>query len=395
MLNHYIRIVACSICILFLFGCMTDQSPSATGIIQDAQGRFQINDTCLTLDESSSASVRFGGTILYDESDIKDRNGVFGLHWIGDDQENIGIIPVDSFEMISSPNGKAVAFMGIKQGETISDKKIYILENAVYSETGFNDWGQYPVWTENNLLMGTVPDVNNKTVKIIINHLDDKSTEWKTVSLPEMLSNISKISNSGFLSYNWYKKAPDGAKLAVIDINTGKQIAAYADVTYKVIPLWGGYKYNLKGNRILTISSNSPYQQELWEIDIEGGGDPVQVTDFHSKYPFALIYYDFSWSPSNQWFVGKVLLSPTKNAYDDVAASSQLFLIDLEKSTGFVLCRQIAADAQTAVIWSPDSKYFALSIEDKIWVIDPLTLKSRLLVDRKGVPVTVMGWTIP
>ncbi len=76
-----------------------------------------------------------------------------------------------------------------------------------------------------------------------------------------------------------------------------------------------------------------------------------------------------------------------------ITAAKYLYLVDLEYRVAYPFCEPL--DGPEHVAWSPDSRLFALSIGDRLWIVDPTTRKSRLLLERPGISLTVLGWTIP
>lgn len=249
--------------------------------------------------------------------------------------------------------------------------------------------------------MGTDWDFEKGTITVITTDLITGAIQENTIRDRSMSSEPApKIASNGVLTYVWYQNY-EGPRLVVYDMKTNTEITRYKDILYQIRPSWYGYLLNPQGTHILSISSLSGegydgWQQELFGVEI--GKEPVQITNFHSIYPYTLIYdINFggqNWSPNNRWIILNVLTSETKQI-DSSINPSWLFLVDLEKNIGYQICQQINPKDQHSITWSPDSKYFALSINDKIWVINPTTLDNRLLVEKTGIPLRVLGWTIP
>lgn len=359
---------------------------------------FHIIDKCVALENNKNFQI--SGTVWYDEDNIL-HTGEFGLHWRGNDLQDVGVLPVDSSYMIVSPNGNDALFYGHKNGTDVLDSQLYNLNNRVYNDSVIKELNYSPILTENNLLLSTSWNIEKRTTTVTTTDLSTGTVQENAVRDSSMSTEPApKIASNGVLTYIWYQNY-EGPRLVVYDTKTNTEITRYKDILYQIRPSWYGYLLNPQGTHILSISSLSGegydgWQQELFGVEI--GKEPVQITNFHSIYPYTLIYdINFggqNWSPNNRWIILNVLTSETKQI-DSSINPSWLFLIDLEKNIGYQICQQINPKDQHSITWSPDSKYFALSINDKIWVIDPTTLDSRLLVEKAGIPLQVLGWTIP
>lgn len=382
-----------SILVFSLFAC-SEKTQFFTGNPEF----FQIKNPCVSL--VNNKNINISGTVWYDEDDIL-HTGEFGLHWQGNDLHDSGTLPVNPSYMLVSSNSKDALFYGYQNGVDILDAQIYNLNNRIYNNSPIKQLNYSPLLAENNLLMGTSWDTEKKTIKTTTTDLETGIIQENTIRDSSMSSEPApKIASNGVLTYIWYQNY-EGPRLVVYDTKTNAEITRYKDILYQIRPSWYGYLLNPQGTHILSISSLSGegydgWQQELFGVEI--GKEPVQITNFHSIYPYTLIYdINFggqNWSPNNRWVVLNVLTSETKQI-DSSVNPSWLFLIDLEKNIGYQICQQINPKDQHSITWSPDSKYFALSINDKIWVIDPTTLDNRLLVEKAGIPLQVLGWTIP
>jgi hypothetical protein len=387
-----IKFLLITILVFSLFAC-SEKTLLFTG---DSKS-FQIKNSCVSL--VNNKDVNISGTVWYDEDDIL-HTGEFGLHWQGNDLQDTGLLTTDSSGMFISPDGKNAIYYGYQSGADILDAQIYTLNNHIYNTSLIKRLHYSPILTENNLL-GTDWDIEKRTITVITTDLITGTVQENTVRDSSMSTEPApKIASNGVLTYIWYQNY-EGPRLVVYDTKTNTEIARYKDILYQIRPSWYGYLLNPQGTHILSISSLSGegydgWQQELFGVEI--GKEPVQITNFHSTYPYALIYdINFggqNWSPNNRWVILNVLTSETK-PIDSSVNPSWLFLIDLEKNIGYQICQQINPKDRHSITWSPDSKYFALSINDKIWVIDPIILDSRLLVEKVGIPLQVLGWTIP
>lgn len=369
-------------------------------ILAKNSSEFVIQDNCVSLSNHDNTDINIQGVIWYEEDSIL-YPGSFGLQFIGNSRQDKGILPVNPIQMIISPGGNEALFDGYEAGVDILNSRVYRLTDHEYQTTELEWRWNSPIWADNNLLLGTSWDFENGTITVVTTDLKTGISKQTSVADRGMSSEPApKIARNGILTYLWYSNF-EGPRLVVYDTNTNKEIARYKDISYIMRPSWFGYLLNPQGTHILSISSlvGEGYdgkQQELFGVEI--GKEPVQITDFHSKYPYALIYdINFggqTWSPDNRWIVLNVLPSET-GQFDSSIDPSWLFLIDLEKNVGYQICQQINPNDQHSMTWSPDSRHFALSINDKVWVVDPKTLESRLLVKRPGVPLRVLGWTIP
>lgn len=359
---------------------------------------FHIIDKCMTLENNKNFQI--SGTVWYDEDNIL-HAGEFGLHWHGNDLQDVGMLPVDSSYMMVSPNGNDALFYGYKNGTDILDSRLYNLNNRAYNNSAIKQLNYSPILTEDNLLLSTIWSIEKRTMTVVATDLSTGTFQENVVRDSSMSTEPApKVASNGVLTYIWYQNY-EGPRLVVYDTKTNTEIARYKDILYQIRPSWYGYLLNSQGTHILSISSLSGEgydgsQQELFGVEI--GKEPVQITDFHSKYPYTLIYdINFGgqrWSPDNRWIILNVLPSETRQI-DSNVNPSWLFLIDLEKNIGYQICQPITPTDQHAIMWSPDSQYFALSINDKLWIINPKTLASRLLVEKTNIPLQVLGWTIP
>jgi hypothetical protein len=387
-----IKVLLINILALSLFAC----SEKALLFTGDPES-FQIKNSCVSL--VNNKDINISGTVWYDEDDIL-HTGEFGLHWQGNDLQDTGLLTADSSGMIISSNGKNALFPGYQNGVDILDAQIYTLNNRTYNNSPIKQLHYSPILTENSLLE-TDWDFEKGTITVITTDLTTGAIQENTIRDRSMSSEPApKIASNGILTYVWYQNY-EGPRLVVYDTKTNTEIARHKDILYQLRPSWYGYLLNPQGTHILSISSLSGEgydgaQQELFGVEI--GKEPVQITNFHSKYPYTRIYdINFGgqrWSPDNRWIVLNVLPSESRQI-DSSVDPSWLFLIDLEKNIGYQICQQINPKDQHSITWSPDSRHFALSINDKIWVIDPKTLESRLLVEKPGIPLRVLGWITP
>lgn len=385
--------------ISFIFVLLISSCSKDLQSFQDGRGSFYIEDSCVKLSNESAQSIVFPGIIWYDENNFSSYKGQFGLHSIESEGNVNSVISIDPINMMVSPNGKNAIFNGYEFD--ILNSKFYLLKKYEYEEMKIERLYNSPRWMGDNSLLGTDWDFEKGTITVITTDLTTGVIQENTIRDRSMSSEpAAKIARNGVLTYIWYQNY-EGPRLVVYDTKTNTEIARYKDILYQIRPSWYGYLLNQQGTHILSISSLSGegydgWQQELFGVEI--GKEPVQITNFHSKYPYALIYdINFggqNWSPDNRWIVLNVLPSETRQI-DSSVNPSWLFLIDLEKNVGYQICQQINPKDQHAITWSPDSRYFALSINDKIWVVDPKTLESRLLVEKSGIPLEVLGWTKP
>jgi len=388
-----------SIIISFIFALLISSCSKDLRSFQDGHRNFYIEDSCIKLNSKFAQSISFPGIIWYDENNFASYKGQFGLHWIDNEGKTNSVISIDPVSMIISPDGKNAIFNGYELD--IQHSKFYLLKKYDYEETKIKRLYNAPIWKDDISLLGTSWDFEKGTITAITTDLNTGVIQENAIRDRSMSSEPApKIANNGILTYIWYQNY-DGPRLVVYDTITNKEVARYKDITYQIRPSWYGYLLNPQGTHILSISSLSGEgydgkQQELFGVEI--GKEPVQITDFYSKYPYTLIYdINFGgqrWSPDNRWIVLNVLPSETEQI-DSSVNPSWLFLIDLEKNVGYQICQQINPKDQHSITWSPDSQYFALSINDKIWVVDPKTLESRLLVEKPGIPLQILGWTTP
>ena len=388
--------------LMFLSSCAPRQETSGLSAFHDARGQFKFDDQCISLNnDTSPSSIQFSGTVWYSEENILNKNGRFGLHWSGNNIQDTGTIPINPYTMIISPDGKTAAFDGNKVEEPIGGGGVYLLTGRNYQKTNLKFLDSNSVLTEDNIVMYATANWEHNIISANTYNLKTGETQEKDFSGDSMSSEpLAQLGRTGILAYDWYRNF-DGPRLVLLDSKTGKEIARYKDISYQVRPFWYGYTFNQNGTRIISISDrwdgDQPYQQELFGVDATNpDAKPVQITDFHSKYPYALIY-DYgtqAWSPNNRWII-LTILSSQKEPLDSSTDPKSLFLVDLEKSVGYQLCQELGSKGVKSSAWLPDSQYFALSINDKIWVVNPQTLESRLLVDRPGVTLSVLGWTIP
>lgn len=393
--NHAKQGIAISFIFVFLISSCT----KGFQMFQDGHEKFYIEDSCIKLNNETTQSISFPGVIWFDENNFASYKGRFGLHWIDSKEKNNSIISVDPISMIVSPDGKNAVFNGYKLD--VQQSKFYLLKEFDYEEANIKRLYNSPVWKDDTSLLGTDWDTEKRTITVITTDLTTGTVQENTVRDSSMSTEPApKIASNGILTYIWYQNY-EGPRLVVYDTKTNREIARYKDINYQIRPSWHGYLLNPQGTHILSISSLTGegydgWQQELFGVEI--GKEPVQITNFHSKYPYALIYdINFggqNWSPDSRWVVLNVLTSETKRINSSVNPS-WLFIIDLENNVGYQICQQINPKDQHSITWSPDSKYFALSINDKIWVVDPKTLESRLLVEKTDIPLQVLGWTVP
>ncbi len=363
-------------------------------------GNFRFSETCLSLANEDSREFDIKGSIWYEEDYILGA-GRFGLHWIGNTASDAGTLPVSpASRLYISPDGKEILFYGYEEGMDILDRRIYhIFEDKSYEVTNIKRLGESPVWTEDNKILGTDWDFHEHRISVIVTDIDTGiATRYDHLDGGMSSEAMAKVGRNGLLVYLWYSNF-EGPRLVVYDIWNDREVARYKDITYEIRPSWHGFLLNPEGTRILAISSlwGEEYdgkQQELFEVEI--GKAPVQVTNFHARYPYFLIYdLNFGgqrWSPDNRWVVITAIPSETREI-NATTAAQYLYLIDLEHRVAYPFCEPL--DGPESVAWSPDSRFFALSIGDKLWVINPETRESRLLLERSDIPLKVLGWTIP
>lgn len=381
--------------ILLLVSCS-----NTTQLFEQDYRKFGLEKDCLPLASELHENIKFQGSIWFEEDSIL-HSGKFGLQWIGSSLQDTGTLPINPIYMIVSPDGKEALFDGYEVGVDVLDSQIYVLKNHEYQKTKTKWFNYSPILKDANTLLGTSWNIEKRTTTVITTDLSTGTVQENAVRDSSMSTEPApKIASNGVLTYIWYQNY-EGPRLVVYDTKTNTEIARYKDVLYQLRPFWYGYLLNPQGTHILSISSLSGEgydgaQQELFGVEI--GKEPVQITNFHSKYPYTRIYdINFGgqrWSPDNRWIVLNVLPSETRQI-DSSVNPSWLFLIDLEKNIGYQICQQINPKDQHSITWSPDSKYFALSINDKIWVVEPRTLESRLLIEKPNIPLQILGWTIP
>ncbi len=363
-------------------------------------GNFRISQTCLSLANEDSREFDIEGSIWYEEDYILS-TGRFGLHWIGNTDSNAGTLPVSPVSRLYiSPDGKEILFYGYEEGMDILDRRVYhIFEDKSYRVTNIKRLGESPVWTEDNKILGTDWDFEKHRISVIVTDIDTgAATRYDHLDGGMCSEAMAKVGRNGLLAYLWCTHFE--GRLVVYDIRNKREVAQYKDITYQVRPSWYGFLLNPEGTRILAISTPfgkkgyEGHQQELFEVEI--GKAPVQVTNFHAKYPYFLIYdLNFGgqrWSPNNRWVVIKAIPSETWEI-NESTATIVLYLVDLKNREAYPFCEP--TDGFEHVAWSPDSRFFALSIGDKLWVINPETRESRLLLERSDIPLKVLGWTTP
>jgi len=362
-------------------------------------GNFRIGQTCLSLASEGDADLDIEGSIWYEEDYILGA-GRFGLHWIGNTDSNAGTLPVSPVSRLYiSPDGKEILFYGYEEGMDILDRRVYhIFEDKSYEVANIKRLGESPVWTEDNKILGTDWDFHEHRISVIVTDIDTGiATRYDHLDGGMCSEAMAKVGRNGLLAYLWCTHFE--GRLVVYDIWNEREIAQYKDITYQVRPSWYGFLLNPEGTRILSISTprDEGYdgnQQELFEVEI--GKAPVQVTNFHAKYPYFLIYnLNFGgqrWSPDNRWVVITAIPSETWEI-NDITAAKYLFLVDLEDKVAYPFCEPL--NGPDYIAWSPDSRFFALSIKDKLWVVDPKSRESRLLLKRPGISLRALGWTIP
>ncbi len=371
----------------------------STQIFFNHSGEFRISQTCLSLAEEGNTDLDTEGSIWYEEDYILGA-GRFGLHWIGNTESEAGTLPVSSTSRLYiSPDGKEILFYGYEEGMDILDAQIYhLFEDKSYEVTNIKRMGELPVWTEDNKTLGTDWDFHENRISVIVTDIDTgTATRYDHYDGGMSSEPMAKVGRNGLLASlcaNHFE-----AHIVVYDIWNDREVAQYKNISYGVRPSWYGFLLNPEGTRILAISSlwGEEYdgkQQELFEVEI--GKAPVQVTNFHAKHPYFLIYdLNFGgqrWSPDNRWVVIKAIPSETREI-NEITATKVLFLVDLKNKVAYPFCEP--TDGFEHVAWSPDSRFFALSIKDKLWVVEPTTKKSRLLLERPGIPLQVLGWTSP
>ncbi len=371
-------------------------------IVLNPSSSFRFSERCVSLADAGNTDLDIEGSIWYEEDHILGA-GRFGLHWIGNTASEAGTLPVSpaSRRLYISPDGKEILFYGYEEGMDILDAQIYhIFEDKSYEVTNIKRLGESPVWTEDNKILGTDWDLHEHRISVIVTDINTGiATRYDHLDGGMSSEPMAKVGRNGLLAYVWYSNF-EGPRLVVYDIWNDREIARYKDINYEVRPSWYGFLLNPEGTRILSISTplgKKGYegkQQELFEVEI--GKAPVQVTNFHAKYPYFLIYdLNFGgqrWSPDNRWVVITAIPSETWEI-NATTAAKYLYLVDLEHKVAYPFCEPL--DGPAHVAWSPDSRFFALSIGDRLWVVDPTTRESRLLLERPDISLTVLGWTIP
>lgn len=395
MKNHAVAVLGNFILLLLLVSCSSDKH-----LFTKDFETFQIKNSCVQLATQVHENIKFQGTVWYDEDNIL-HSGTFGLHWMGSQPEDTGVLPIDPIQMFVSSDGAKAIFDGLEADLKRFDPKIFLLENRKYQKAKITRLYNSPVWTDDDLWLGTKWDFESGTITAVTTDLKTGNSQESVIADRSVSSEPApKIARNGILTYNWYQNYA-GPRLVVYDTVANREVARYKDISYQIRPACYGNLLGPEGTHIVSVSSllGEGYdgkQQELFGVKI--GEEPVQITDFHSKYPYALIcginFGGQRWSPDNRWIVINVLPSET-GQFDSSVDPNWLFLIDLEENIGYQICQQINPKDQHSVAWSPDSHYLALSINNKIWVIDPEKLESRLLVEKSDVPLKVLGWTIP
>jgi len=371
-------------------------------IFNKDSSEFVIQSDCVPLSNQGDADINIQGVVWYKEDSIL-HSGDFGLKFIGNSKKDTGVLPVTPVQMIVSPNGKVALFDGYDSGTDFLNWQVYELSKREHKKTEIKWQWNSPVWTKNNLILGTSwsDEHGDEHGIVTVTTTDLETSVSQQITFTDFQMSIepaAQIARNGILTYMWYRNF-DGPRLVVYDTKTNKEVARYKDITYQIRPSCYGYLLNPEGTRILSISSLAGekydgYQQELFGVEI--GKEPIQITDFHSKYPNTLIYHidEKNWSPDNRWIIIHVITSETRDI-DEITDPSTLFLIDMQRNIAYQFCQVIHSLDYQSITWSPDSKYFALALNDKIWVVNPKTLESHLLVERPKIPLTVLGWTMP
>ena len=360
-----------------------------------SKNKFRV-DTCISLNNSSFEELQFPGVVWYKEDTYAylEHKGEPGLHWVDGQRKHGTLFPNPIVIESISPDGRSAIFMG-------DDNAIYLLEGMTVRQISSpRDWlGNNLILTEDGKILGTDWDFHEHRISVIVTDINTGiATRYDHLDGGMSSEPMAKVGRNGLLAYLWYSNF-EGPRLVVYDIWNEREIAQYKDITYQVRPSWYGFLLNPEGTRILSISTprDEGYdgkQQELFEVEI--GKAPVQVTDFHSRYPYFLIYdLNFGgqrWSPDNRWVVITAIPSESRGI-NAITAAQYLYLIDLERRVAYPFCEPL--DGPESVAWSPDSRFFALSIKDKLWVVDPKSRESRLLLERPGISLRALGWTIP
>ena len=359
-----------------------------------SKNKFRV-DACVSLSSLSLEKSRFPGVIWYKEGTYAylEHKGEPGLHWI-DGQGKRGTLFPNPIVMKSiSPDGRSALFIG-------DDYAVYLLEGMTVRQiSGPRKWpGNNLILTEDGKILGTDWDFHENRISVLVTDIHTgMTTRYDHYDGGMSSEPMAKVARNGLLAYLWANHFE--AHLVVYDIWNDREVARYTNISYGVRPSWYGFLLNPEGTRILAISSlrGEEYdgrQQELFEVEI--GKAPVQVTNFHAKHPYFLIYdLNFGgqrWSPDNRWVVITAIPSETREI-NAITAAQYLYLIDLENRVAYPFCDPL--DGPERIAWSPDSRFFTLSIKDRLWVVEPTTRKSRLLLERPGIPLRVLGWTIP
>lgn len=389
--KRFIYFLKIAIPIILLTACTT-----TTEIFKQNSSEFQLNNSCIDL--SKTDDITFEGTIWYNEGDILD-DEYSGLHWAQNSSDDTGTLPLSIASTLISPNRSGFLSLGNIVNTDIRDLAIYYVEGPSYKKTNIENLYRSPIWTEDDTVLGIDWDYEEDRISTINTNIKTGEAIQNDYFFPYMSSEPQvQVARNGILTYLWYTNY-EGPRLIVYDTIKDKEIARYENIAYQIRPSWSGYLLNSEGTHILAISSLSGEgytgkQQELFGVAI-GEEKPVQLTDFHSIYPYTLIYNlnygGERWSPDNHWVLIELITSDT-NEFDLNSAPNHLFLIDLQKNIAYKICEQLTGKNHR-VVWSPDSNQFALSIEDKIWIVDPKTLESHLLIERPGIPLDVLGWT--
>lgn len=237
-----------------IFAMLLATCSNGTKLFVKDASNFYIHDSCVTLNDKNSSTMEIQGAIWYSEDDIL-HSGDFGLHWIGDNSLDTGVLPVHPVQMIVSPDGKDAVFNGREVGVDIRDSQLYVLSNHEYQKTQFKWFNRSPVWAESNLLIGTDWDFDKQTISTITTNLTTGEVKINDFSTVGMSSEpAAQTSRNGLLTYLWYSNY-EGPRLVVYDTITNKEIARYKDITYQIRPSWYGYLLNPQGTHILSISS--------------------------------------------------------------------------------------------------------------------------------------------
>lgn len=377
--------------VLLLVSCSTRNRL----FVKDAS-EFTLQSGCVSL--SSNKNLNIQGTIWFKEDAIL-HAGKVGLQFIENGTQDTGLLPINPIQMVISPNGEEALLDGYELGTDTLRSQAYRLTNHEYQKIGIRWSWNSPVWTENNSIVGTSWDFENGAITVITTDLETGISQQSAIIDRGMSSQpAAKIARNGILTYLWYSNF-EGPRLVVYDTKTNKEIARYKNISNRVGTSFYGDLLNSQGTHILSISNSlstgHSRQQELFGVEI--GEEPVQITNFHSKYPYFLIYnLNFGgqrWSPNSRWVLLHAIPSQT-GEINSITDPSYLFLVDLQNNVVQQFCEQITG-TNHQIAWSPDSQFFAISIKDKIWVVNPKTLDAYLLIERPGIPLEILGWTIP